>query len=140
MRKMETLNSRSKELPERGPKEKLPKSVTKGFLKEEKRDCSRVEGFWPVSIDTAHGPIHGEVKNISLTGAFILVPELPDPNQALRLAIDIPEYAYAILATAQMVRFELYNGNAHGDIYGVGVLFLEMSEEDRQFLVSTVLH
>ena len=137
---MEILNSRGKELPERVPKEKLPKSSTRGLLKEEKRDCSRVEGFWPVSIDTALGPIHGEVKNISLTGALILVPELPDPNQSFKLAIDIPEYDYAILATAQMVRFEIHNSDDHGDLYGVGVRFLEMSEEDRQFLVATILY
>jgi len=84
-----------KELPERGPKEKLPKSSTRGLLKEENREYSRVEGLWPVSIDTAFGPIHGEVKNISLTGALILAPELPDPNQSFKLAIDIPEYDYA---------------------------------------------
>jgi len=136
---MEILKSMGKELPERGPKEKLPKSSTRGLLKEENREYSRVEGLWPVSIDTALGPIHGEVKNISLTGALILAPDVPGPNQSFKLAIDIPEYDYAILATAQMVRLEFHNSDDHGDLYGVAVRLLEMSEEDRQFLVATIL-
>jgi hypothetical protein len=65
----------------------------KTHIAEQRREHSRVEVCWPMSIFRSQGPIEGEVRNISLTGALIRCLEIPDPDEALRLGIEILRYS-----------------------------------------------
>ncbi len=107
---------------------------------EKKRRYARVKVSWPASILTSHGLVDGEVKNISLTGALISLRELPSPNGALRLAIEIPEFHYNLLATAEMIRLDIQHGGDHLPAYLLGVRFGEISQRDLKFLSSNIMN
>lgn len=128
-----------------GTREKIPQKVISGNdnqrpVKKVKREYSRVEGSWPATILTAQGPIEGEVKNISLGGALIILRDLPDLNAPLRLAIEIPNELHAILATVELIRLDIDDIGNDGPSYALGVRFRDISEYDLQFLASAVLH
>ena len=108
-------------------------------LGKDKRDHTRVAVSLTVNMLTPKGPIEGVVKNISPDGALIVLPEIPNLNEILRLAIDIPDYEYAVLVSAKIVRLEIYNMDSSTPPYGLGVRFVEISEEDFGFLCNTIL-
>ncbi|NIQ92507.1 MAG: DUF4388 domain-containing protein [Deltaproteobacteria bacterium] len=112
---------------------KIPKA-------EQRREHSRVEVSWPVSIFSSQGPLEGEVRNISLTGALIRCLEIPDPDEAVRLGIEIGEHRHVIFATAEAVRLDIQDYDSDYYSYLLGVHFTEISEKDLRFLASRFLH
>lgn len=76
-------------------------------LGREKRDCTRVEVSLPATIWTSQDSTQGHVTNISLSGAFIILRKLPNLDQDLQLAIDMPNYSCAVFATTEIVRLEI---------------------------------
>jgi c-di-GMP-binding flagellar brake protein YcgR len=112
---------------------KIPKT-------EQRREHSRVEVSWPVSIFSSQGPLEGEVRNISLTGALIRCLEIPDLDEAVRLGIEIGEHRHVIFATAEAVRLDIQDYDSDYYSYLLGVHFTEISEKDRRFLASRFLH
>jgi hypothetical protein len=107
---------------------------------KQKREHSRVEVCWPMSIFSPKTPIEGEVLNISLTGALIRCLEIPDPDEALRLGIEIWEHRHVIFATAETVRLDIQDYDSDYYSYLLGVHFTEISEKDLRFLASRILH
>jgi c-di-GMP-binding flagellar brake protein YcgR len=109
-------------------------------MAEQRREHSRVEVSWPMSIFRSQGPIEGEVRNISLTGALIRCLEIPDPDEALRLGIEILEHSHVMFATAETVRLDIQDYDSDYYSYLLGVHFTEISEKDLRFLASRILH
>ena len=107
---------------------------------KQRREHSRIEVSWPMSIFSPKGPIDGEVLNISLTGALIRCLEIPDPNEALRLGIEILEHSHVMFATAETVRLDIEDYDSDYYSYLLGVHFTEISEKDLRFLASRFLH
>jgi len=110
-------------------------------MARQKREYTRVELPLPVSILAGGGAIDGEVKNLSLGGACIILHELPSVDGVpLSLVIELPDYNYAILATAEMVRMEIYDVDGPSIRYSLGVRFIDISEDDLGFLAANVFH
>ena len=109
-------------------------------IAEQRREHSRVEVSWPMSIFNPQGPIEGEVRNISLTGALIRCLEIPNPDEALNLGIEILEHSHVMFATAETVRLDIQNYDSDYYSYLLGVHFTEISEKDLRFLASRILH
>jgi len=134
----------SVEFNDRGITDSNVKSVeyaaNKTRIVEQRREHSRVEVSWPMSIFTPRGPIEGRVLNISLTGALISCLELPNPVEALKLGIEIWEHRHVMFATAEMVRLDVRGYDSDLHTYFLGVHFKEIAEEDHRFLVSKFLH
>jgi len=107
--------------------------------KLKKREYSRLPVAWPVSILTTAGPISGEIRNISLTGALVYCRQLPDPKHFHRLSIEIKKYAYTMLLTVEMIRLDVVYVDYHGPIYSIGTRFVEIDENDLEFLSTRVL-
>ena len=105
----------------------------------EKREYSRVEVAWPVNISAPQLLIQGTMINMSLGGAYIRLEELPNMNQNLSLSIEIPEYQYAVFATGETIRFEIEPSENNAVSYGLGVRLKDMTEDDLEFLSTTVL-
>jgi c-di-GMP-binding flagellar brake protein YcgR len=120
--------------------ESVEHAANKTRLVEQRREHSRVEVSWPMSIFTPRGPIEGRVLNISLTGAFIRCLELPNPVEALKLGIEIWEHRHVMFATAEMVRLDVRDYDSDLHTYFLGVRFKEIAEEDLRFLASKFLH
>ncbi|MBW1981132.1 MAG: PilZ domain-containing protein [Deltaproteobacteria bacterium] len=117
------------------------KKVQSVLKSAKRREYSRVSVSWPGSMHTSQGSYQIEVKNISLTGALIHCQELPNPDEIVQLAIEIPEHHYGLLVEAEMVRLEICPEPSQENlIYAVGVRFRNLAEEDVNFLTNTVLH
>jgi hypothetical protein len=102
------------------------------------RQSPRIEVFVPVLVCTPKEEIKGKMTDLSFTGAFILVPKLPDLTSPVQLFIDIPN-AHAILAIAEIVRFDIRpNKDGSSYHYGLGVHFTNISDEDRFTLLGTL--
>ena len=135
----EIINRERKRSREGILEELFSNGVGKKSMGKENRDYSRVEVSWPASILSVQGSIDGQVRNISLAGALILLGELPDLTRPLELVIEIPEHNCSLLATAEMVRLDVYDGDNRGPVYALGVRFLDIPEEDLRFLSKTIL-
>ena len=109
-------------------------------IAEQRREHSRVEVSWPMSIFSPKAPIEGEVLNISLTGALIRCLEIPNPDEALSLGIEILEHSHVMFATAETVRLDIQDYDSDYYSYLLGVHFTEISEKDLRFLASKILH
>jgi c-di-GMP-binding flagellar brake protein YcgR len=107
-------------------------------LGEEKRKFPRAEVTWPVTLLTSQGPIQGKVMNISLGGAFVQCNEQPDFNETFRMIINIPHPRQFIRATARMARSNIYDPDHADELIGIGVRFVEISDEDRQYIREVV--
>ena len=104
----------------------------------ERRQFPRVEVTWPVTMLTAQGPIEGEVMNVSLGGAFIHCDEEPDANESFRMLIKVPDPRQFLRATARVARSNIYNPDDADELPGIGVRFVEISEDDRQYIGEVV--
>ncbi len=101
---------------------------------KERRRFPRLAVTWPVTMLTSQGPIEGEVKNISLGGAFISCREQPDANEAFRMVIKIPDHRQFIRATARIARSDIYDPDDKNGLTGIGVRFIEISDDDLQYI------
>jgi Tfp pilus assembly protein PilZ len=101
---------------------------------EEKRQFIRVEVTWPVTMLTAQGPIEGEVKNISLGGAFVRCQEQPESNETFRMIIKVPHSRQFLRAGARVARSNIYNPEGTDEPRGIGVRFVEISDDDRKYI------
>jgi hypothetical protein len=106
---------------------------------KEKREYSRAEVEWPVNISCSQGFIRGTIKNMSLGGAYIHLEELPDMDENLDLSIEIPEHHYAVFAVGKTIRFEVKSSGQTPVYYGLGVRLKDITEDDCEFLSTTVL-
>ena len=104
------------------------------------REYARAKVSWPLSILTVQGPLEGEVRDISLTGALIHCHELPDPDSPIPMAIEIPEQHHSIFATGEMIRLDIEGEEREHPSFLLGIRFAEISEEDLSFLSQKVLH
>ena len=107
-------------------------------MQRERREYSRIEVSWPVIIDTAEGVIHGEIKNISLGGALIRCRELPNPDEAVEISIELPDYAFSVSATAEKTRLIRYGRETTSSSYGLAICFTEISEGDLRLLCNAI--
>ena len=114
-------------------------SQRKKALTGKKREYSRKEVSWSATIVTNGGPISGEIKNISLTGLLMYCRQLPDPKHRHRLTLEIGNHRYEMLATIEMIRLDVVYIDYEGPIYGIGMRFVEIDENDLEFLSTRVL-
>ena len=119
----------------------LQQTLDRKTMARQKREYTRVEVSVPISILTGEGAIDGKAKNLSLGGACIILRELPSLNGVpLSLVVELPGCNYAILATAEVVRMEIYDVDGPSIIYSLGVKFIDISEDDLSVLATKVFH
>jgi len=92
----------------------------------------------PVIVESGKHVIKGDIVDLSLSGAFLLLPELPDPTQSVQLTIDLTGFPSLVLG-AELVRFEIRpEGDGSSHQYGLAVRFLSLSSEDRLLLFNAL--
>jgi len=112
-------------------------SVGTRIQREERREDSRVKMKWPVTIETLEGSLNGETINVSVGGAFICFQGLPRLKERFRVTMNPPNH-HALQATVSIV-WSNFNVPEKDIIHrGMGVRFLEISDEDRQFISKAV--
>ena len=97
-----------------------------------RREYSRIEVSWPVSIFTSAGLIDGHIKNISIGGALINCKSLPDLDETFNLTIEIPHYFFPLAAKVKKVRLNIYDSEDRNESpsYDLAVRFMDMTEDD----------
>lgn len=100
---------------------------------EEKRKHPRVDINWPASIETSYGRMAGEVKNISLGGAFICCKKPLQLRKVFHMSMIGPENdpltvtAQVAWSNANMLEEKVVNR-------GMGVRFIKMSDRHIQLV------
>ncbi len=94
---------------------------------KERHKHPRVDANWHVSMQTSDGTISGEVKNISLGGAFICCKKPLPPGQVFRLTIIGPDKE-PVTATAEAVWSNVNVPKEKVIHRGMGVRFIKMTE------------
>jgi len=106
-------------------------------VRKGKREYSRVEVSWPVTMLTGQELIRGEIKDISLGGALIRCQEVPSPAEFLELRIEITDL-FCISASVENVRFEMDYSSTDFKVYNLAVRFTEMTEDQRKILFNAI--
>ena len=106
-------------------------------LMKDRRQFSRVEVKWPVTIVSSEQQASGEIESISQVGASIYSQKLPPPGQELSLEIQPPNrQSFLVLAKA------IWGVDADSPEspyrFVFGVQFEDISEDDIQFVAEIV--
>ena len=106
-------------------------------MKKGKREYSRVQVSWPVTMLTSKKLILGKIKDISVSGALIRCEELPSPEESIEISIELSDLFY-VSATVENVRFNV--DDSHGDsiAYDLAVRFKDMTEDERRMLYNAI--
>jgi Tfp pilus assembly protein PilZ len=107
------------------------------LAQREKRRAKRSDVRWPVSVESEHGTIQGEIRNISLSGIYVRCDEPLRVNEDFRMAI-IPPNRQAIGLTGKVVWADMYGIDHEENAFGMGVCLVEINEEDQKFIESAV--
>jgi hypothetical protein len=100
------------------------------LVRENSRQHLRKEVSLPATLVMGLDEVHGEIVDLSVGGALLLLPELPDPTRTFRLIIDLPNENPLILTT-EIVRFDIRPADDRAPhLYGVAVRFINISESD----------
>lgn len=105
--------------------------------KTERRKQPRIEVRWPVAVFADYGTIEGETRNISVDGIAIFCDEPLRLNELYRISISPPNHP-AVGVTGKVIWSDLYGIEDDETTVGMGVCFVEISEEDRSFLSEVV--
>jgi hypothetical protein len=111
-------------------------------VEHSRREYSRIEVSWPVSIFTSAGLIDGQIRNISIGGALINCKSLPDLDETFKLTIEIPQYFFPVEARVKKVRLNIYDseGSNESPSYDLAVRFMDMSEADSKVFHEAIDH
>ena len=102
---------------------------------EEKRNHPRAQITLPIVLDAPQQLMTGETVNISVDGVFISCKEPLKKKQIFNLAIiDVPLLHCRLVATARVIWSNVHPPTVGILPRGMGVQFIRISEEDRQYL------
>jgi uncharacterized protein (TIGR02266 family) len=99
----------------------------------DKRQHPRVDINWSVSMETPDGVIDGEIKNISLGGAFICCKKLLPVGHVFQLTMIGPNNE-PVAATAEVAWSNINVPDEKVINRGMGVRFIKMSERHIQLV------
>ena len=88
-------------------------------------------------METEHGTIQGEIRNISLSGIYMRCDEPLRVNEEFRMAI-IPPDREAIGLTGKVVWADMYGIDEEENAFGMGICLVQIAKEDQRFLQSAV--
>ena len=107
------------------------------LAQREKRRSKRCDVRWPVSVESEHGTIQGETRNISLSGIYVRCDEPLRVNEDFRMAI-IPPNRQAIGLIGKVVWADMYGIDEDENAFGMGVCLVEIAKKDKKSLQSAV--
>jgi hypothetical protein len=106
------------------------------MMQKERRKFPRVPVDWSAIVKTNHGSLEGEVKDSSVGGACILCPEEPIVVENISILLTTPEQR-SIPVIGEKVWSDFFDIH-YGTAFGMGVQFIHVSPEDRQYIADLV--
>jgi len=104
--------------------------AAKRLIANPARKHPRMKVSVPAMVFSRGEELTGKIVDLSLTGALILLPKLPDLTRRLEFYIKIPNM-HVIFVIGSIVRFDILpvnDGSAH--LYGLAIHFSNVSDED----------
>jgi len=106
------------------------------MLQDEQRIAPRAKIQWPVIVQKSTGVIEGVTLNISSTGVFIGCRRPLRLNEVFDMVITTPDQDIGV--KAEVIWSNKYGPDDHITPRGMGVRFLDMSEENQRFISKAV--
>ena len=106
------------------------------MAKEENRVYPRARLKWAVSVKVDGKVIEGVTKDISTSGAYVCCAKPLRLNVVLDMVIKAPDKSLSV--KAEVVWSNIYGPDDNINPRGMGVLFLEISGEDRKVIAKAV--
>ena len=106
------------------------------MLKQKKRMYPRAELTWPVSAQVDGSLIEGVTKNVGVSGAYVCCARPPRLNSVFAMVINAPDKPLKI--KAEVVWANIYGRDDKINPRGMGVRFIEISDEDRRLITHEV--
>ena len=103
----------------------------------EKREYKRTTIKWPVEVHSEDNPIEGETKNVSESGILISTKEPLRLNEDYIISL-FPPHADVLELHCTVVWSDLYGIDQSDTVYGVGICFVKVSENELHKLKSIV--
>ena len=116
---------------------KLPETKVEGRL------YHRVRVRWPTTLVTRHGAIDGMTRNLSLGGVFLYYSHAdpralpPRKHDQVDVVFKIPGHN-PIQASARVAWSDILAVEETSTILGVGLEFLEVCAEDREYFLEVI--
>jgi hypothetical protein len=105
-------------------------------MEKERRLHPRVIVNWHAIVTTNQGSLEGEVKDISVGGVCILCPEEPIAGEEISILLK-PSAQRSIPVIGEKVWSGIFDIH-YGKAFGMGVRFIHLSPEDRQYIAALV--
>ena len=99
----------------------------------DRREYSRAEVKWPVTLITPESQIEGEILNFTPKGLFVSCAEVPPSEGILRLVIKVPGRPTMNVA-GKVIWSTIIDTTESGARLGVGIQFTEISKSDLKVL------
>jgi hypothetical protein len=106
------------------------------MLEQEKRIYPRSELTWPISAQAGASVIEGVTKNIGVSGAYVCCARPLRLNEVFDMVINTPDKPLNI--KAEVVWSNIYGPDDKINPRGMGVRFIEISDEDRRLITHEV--
>lgn len=98
---------------------------------------ARAEIIWPITIETISGPIYGQTKNISASGAFLVCRQPLYKGDVVRCIVKAPSRSLEM--DAEVIWSDIYQPPDKDFPHnGIGILFKRIPSESRDFLALSV--
>jgi hypothetical protein len=102
----------------------------------ERRLYPRILVNWPATLHNVQGSIEGKTKDISADGVFIYLSEKPKFGVNFPILLR-PSEEHSISLVGKKIWSRTFNIN-NRPVFGMGVKFMLISPEDRQFISTLV--
>jgi len=103
---------------------------------EERRHYPRSNIKLPVVMITGESLVDGAIQDISLGGAFIRCPTMPNPKDSFHMVITSKGRLISIIA--EVVWSDGHKFKSKAALGGIGVRFRQLLHGDRRFLANMV--
>jgi hypothetical protein len=106
------------------------------MIEQEKRLYPRGELTWPISAHVGGSVIEGVTKNIGVSGAYVCCARPLRLNEVFDMVINTPDKPLNI--KAEVVWSNIHGPDDEINPRGMGVRFIEISDEDRRLITHEV--
>ena len=103
------------------------------MLEQEKRIYPRGELTWPISAQVGGSVIEGVTKNMGISGAYVCCARPLRLNEVFDMVINTPDKPLNI--KAEVVWSNIHGPDDEINPRGMGVRFIEISDEDRRLIL-----
>lgn len=94
---------------------------------------------WPVFLERDDRSMEGVTLNLSTNGAFIRCAKPPKLNEIFEMTINVPNSDRSLKVSVEVVWSNIYGPDDQISPRGMGVYFLDISDEDRQVIAKEIL-